>query len=111
MPHYADGTVAMVGDVVRGKGYNVKGPDGELREIVGTVVSIVPGSDSCNVKVAHVELHELPAGFTPPPYGVYRPAPGVCVVDRHGMGPVAAVIDVEYGQADHFTLVEPRLAE
>jgi hypothetical protein len=33
MPHYADGTEAKIGDVVKGKGYNTK------HEIIGKVVT------------------------------------------------------------------------
>lgn len=44
MPHYKDGTPAEVGDVVKGKGYNVK------HEIIGKVVAVKP-SDSCNLEV------------------------------------------------------------
>lgn len=45
MPHYKDGLEAKVGDVVKGKGYNV------LHEIIGKVVDVRPG-DSCNLTVA-----------------------------------------------------------
>ena len=38
MPHYKDGSSAAVGDVVKGKGYNLKDEQGELREIVGVIV-------------------------------------------------------------------------
>jgi hypothetical protein len=47
MPHYADGTEAKVGDIVRGTGYNVK------HEIIGKVVNVRSG-ESCTLSVAHV---------------------------------------------------------
>jgi hypothetical protein len=51
MPHYRDGTEAKVGDLVKGRGYNVK------HEIVGKVVNVRPGPDAqngCTLSVAHV---------------------------------------------------------
>jgi hypothetical protein len=55
MPHYADGLEALTGDIVYGTTYNRQG-----RLVVGTVVSVTPGSDSCNCIVAFVTVHELP---------------------------------------------------
>lgn len=49
MPHYADGTPANVGDFVKGKPYNTD------HEIVGTLVQITEGTDSCNCIVAFAE--------------------------------------------------------
>jgi hypothetical protein len=48
MPHYADGTEAKVGDLVRGHGHNVK------HEIIGRVVNVRPG-ESCTLSVAHID--------------------------------------------------------
>lgn len=45
MPHYKDGTDAKVGDVVRGTTFNKKG------EVLGILVSITPGTDTCNATV------------------------------------------------------------
>lgn len=53
MPHYKSGVAAVVGDLVRGTGYNVK------HEIVGVVASITPGASSCNITV----LHAVPSGM------------------------------------------------
>jgi hypothetical protein len=47
MPHYADGTEARLGDIVKGHGYNVK------HEIIGKVVNIRPG-EGCTLTVAYV---------------------------------------------------------
>lgn len=53
MPHYKDGTEAMVGDLVKGKPYNT------AREVVGEIVQITPGAESCNCVVAFAETSEL----------------------------------------------------
>lgn len=55
MPHYKDGTAAEVGDLVVGKSYNLNG-----HTIVGTVLEIIPGAESCNVRVAFVEVLTRP---------------------------------------------------
>lgn len=49
MPHYADGTEAKVGDLVKGKPYNTP------HEIVGEIVQITPSTDSCNCIVAFIK--------------------------------------------------------
>lgn len=69
MPHYKDGTPAEVGDFVKGKPYNTD------HEIVGTLVQITEGTESCNCMVAFAvaEIVDLPiyeiqkAGITLPP--------------------------------------------
>ena len=55
MPHYTDGTPAKNGDLVIGKTYNLHG-----HTIVGTVLEIIPGSASCNVRVAFVDVLTRP---------------------------------------------------
>ena len=52
MPHYADGTLAQVGDLVAGKPYNTK------HEVIGQVMQVTPG-ESCNLIVAFAETLEL----------------------------------------------------
>ena len=59
MPHLRDGDPAAVGDVVRGKPYNLKDPNGNPKEIFGTIVSITPNAESCNCTVAWIEELEL----------------------------------------------------
>jgi hypothetical protein len=49
MPHYSDGTEAKIGDLVVGKPYNVG------RVVAGEVVSVTPGTESCNLQVAFAE--------------------------------------------------------
>ncbi len=51
--HYKDGTLAKVGDMVKGKTYN------QPNVIAGTMVSITPGHDSCNCKIAYIEISDL----------------------------------------------------
>lgn len=55
MPHYEDGQECKAGDIVVGKTYNTHG-----RTIVGTVLEVIPGSDSCNVRVAFAEVSRRP---------------------------------------------------
>jgi hypothetical protein len=50
MPHYKDGTPAEIGDFVKGVPYNNGG-----KEIVGTMVQITEGTESCNCIVAFVD--------------------------------------------------------
>ncbi len=45
MPHYADGSEAKVGDVVKGTTYNRPGT------VIGLLTSITPGTESCNCQV------------------------------------------------------------
>jgi NDP-sugar pyrophosphorylase family protein len=47
MPHYRNGEEAKVGDLVKGRGYNVQ------HEIIGKVVNVRPG-ESCTLPVAYV---------------------------------------------------------
>jgi hypothetical protein len=94
MPHYADGTSAKVGDVVKGKGYNVKDEHGNLREIVGTVVHVTPGSTSCNVQVLHALQPLSPEDAK--------------LTGLHSAFVLAGRLysmNLEYGQCDHFTKI------
>lgn len=104
MPHYRDGTPAKVNDVVRGTGYNIKDAKGQPKAIVGTVVGIVPDSATCNIQVAHVVtvpgptpdvLHDSTLLF------MQRGVIGCGADGGKGRG-VGAVVQLEYGQCDHF---------
>ncbi|MGD0263554.1 MAG: hypothetical protein ABSD47_01205 [Candidatus Methylomirabilota bacterium] len=103
MPHYKDGTLAQVGDIVKGKGYNVKGPDGELKEIVGQVLEITPMATRCNVVLAYFKQKDLGTidTFKYPDGDFFPKGPGVLVTynDKSYKAIVAAV---ELGQADQF---------
>lgn len=92
MPHYKDGTQAKVGDVVRGRGYNIKG------EIEGVILNVTPGTDKCNVVVATF-ASKLDARQTS---DMHSPPEFVAGEDQfygHRFG-------IEYGQADAFEKVE-----
>lgn len=108
MPHYQDGTPARVGDVVRGKGYNVRGPDGQLREIIATVLQVTPGSDHCNVQLAYLDVVELAADVRLPQCEHFEPK-GLLHSDYHTdpKAPRHRLVRarLEYGEAGHFTLV------
>ncbi|HEV8642154.1 MAG TPA: hypothetical protein VGV13_13725 [Methylomirabilota bacterium] len=80
MPHYRDGTEANVGDVVRGRGYNIG------HEIIGKVLSITPGAETCNLSIACIAA----------PSVIYRADVG------HG---VQVVPTIEYGEAAAFEKV------
>lgn len=56
--HYKDGTEAKVGDLVKGTAYNTKNPDKSPKTIVGTMLQITPGSETCNCIVAFTEVVE-----------------------------------------------------
>jgi hypothetical protein len=53
MPHYKSGTLAAIGDIVRGKGYNIP------HEIIGKVLEISEKSDNCNLTVACVTKESM----------------------------------------------------
>ena len=103
VPHYRDGSPAAVGHVVRGKGYNLKNADGTLREFIGTVVGVTPGSESCNIQVAHIATIQFEGRMTYPHHRLYHLAGVVGSGPNGNSDPaVGAYIDVEYGQCDHF---------
>lgn len=104
MPHYKDGTEAQLGDVVKGRGYNVKGPDGKLAELVGTVVAIEPGSDTCNVEIAYHTVARLPDDFQFADHRFFEQKRDVKILTRGGRSSTVTS-SIEYGQADHFELV------
>lgn len=100
MPHYKDGTEAKIGDVVRGKGYNVEAV------IIGTVVGITPGSASCNIQVAHVVTKEFDGAYPDHNLFVQKCVIG-CGADggKAGTPKVGAGVNLEYGQCDAFEKV------
>lgn len=114
MPHYKDGTPAKPGDIVMGRGYNVK------REIVGVVQHVSPGA-TCNLQVNHVQrisLEGLSAGqiagilSDPGTKAVWR-----TVTDEAGTylrtECDALRVDTEYGECAAFSLLsrDPNSAE
>jgi hypothetical protein len=90
MPHYSDGTEAKAGDIVRGKGYNIKNEAGELAEITAVVLTVTPDAQVCNVSVLVPEEYDHTI---------------VKVVDGVSKTGAALLGRIEYGQADHFEKV------
>ena len=110
MPHYKDGTRAEVGDLVKGKSYNID------HEVVGTVVQITEGTDSCNLIVALVEAKVSPVplstllslGISPPMLS--RPKGGR--LKLFGATPlefetVVLMARYDYGETQEFEKINP----
>lgn len=89
MPHYKDGTPAKYGDIVKGRGYNVK------HEIVGKVVGLTLGTNTCNIQVAHVDAESrmvLPVW----------PDQEIANKFKHADMTPEVKASIEYGQCDAF---------
>jgi hypothetical protein len=74
---------------------------------VGTVVHLTPGSRSCNIQIAHVEVEDLPADFKAPPYPLFHQR-GVLASPCPDLGRanmVGATAGLGFGQCDAFELV------
>lgn len=95
MPHYADGAPAQIGDMVFGKPYNTP------REVVGTLVSITPGTESCNCQVAFVEVSEAETLFKGP-FGGDCQFTGINTADGRRL---AARVKTDYGETRAFTKI------
>jgi hypothetical protein len=88
MPHYKDGSPAQVGDLVKGKPYNTP------REVVGEIVSIIPGTESCNCQVAFVErVHPEARDFYVEALRLARSADGDLIF---------VTVKVDYGETKAF---------
>jgi hypothetical protein len=104
MPHYADGSPAQLGDVVMGKPYNTP------EVIVGKIVSITPGVESCNCQVAFLELIE---NFTE--FIAKQPSPIVFAKAQRNNGDgtwttVGLLPRTDYGETRAFRKIEPAVA-
>lgn len=97
MPHYKDGQVAVVGDLVKGVGYNIKDKHGNPRVIVGEVVGIEPMGAACNIRVATLAVSEVPLLVAPIANGVHWGEKG----KKYALIPV-----VEYGETTAFELID-----
>jgi len=82
MPHYKDGTEAKVGDLVKGKGYNVP------HEIIGKVVNVRQG-ENCTLSIAFV-------GISTPIYAGVNDNLGTPFARCH------VIADIEYGDTNCF---------
>lgn len=114
MPHYADGTVAKVGDNVTGKFINTDG----VR--AGTIVSITPGSESCNAQIQFTEVRPVGGVLGGDPGGLpTMPAPPQMALrdgfvravkgEQHGTsGPTFIIFTcVDYCDTNKLTKVGP----
>jgi hypothetical protein len=103
MPHYKDGTLAQVGDSVKGTGYNVKG------EIVGKVAAVNPNSESCNIQVLHVlevDLSRLSSNeYRDGQVALEAQRPGTFVFPGPGGEFKMYRINLEYGETKAFEKV------
>ena len=94
--HYANGREAAKGDLVRGRGYNVK------HEIIGKVVNLRPGP-SCNLSVAYVgfksRVHFLADSQ------LTQQSPDAPFAN------VKVEADIEFGQTDQFLAIDPETGE
>lgn len=69
--HYRDGTEAKLGDLVRGRGYNIK------HEVHGIVVGLTPGHTSCNIHIATLRAAQ-PLGLETLPHPTLVEEHGTC---------------------------------
>lgn len=100
--HYANGRAAKIGDLVRGRGYNLK------HEFTGVLVHATPASSACNCQIATV---------TSPAPGTANAYKGV-VPNLDGNGwdvlsyaSVKIEPQIEYGQLDAFLALDPATGE
>lgn len=105
--HYRDGTEAKLGDLVKGVTYNR-----DKREIVGVVVSLTPGTESCNCVVAFATIKnvELPEGQSPyvDPWPAVLAGKAYLAGDGHGgeLNKVRVILgDYDYGETRAFDLL------
>jgi hypothetical protein len=98
--HYANGRAAKVGDVVRGRGYNIK------YEIVGLLLTAQPENSACNCTVACV-THRSQL-FTALPH---TQAERVRAAKEGWSLNTQVHADLEYGQLDHFVALDVNSGE
>lgn len=105
MPHYSDGQIAKLGDLVKGKPYNFP------HEITGVVVGVVPDSESCNVRVAftrpYVQGDYLPSGYDSS--GNFLKWVQFTGYDPNVQEPQKVVCYVDYGETKAFELLERKI--
>ncbi len=95
MPHDCKGRLIEVGDMVKGRGYNVK------HEIIGPVISVTPGAESCNISLAVVFV-QRPLGD-----GLLSGSGTILTTnDGSKRGQVLVHAGCEYGQCDAFEIIQ-----
>jgi hypothetical protein len=100
--HYANGRAAKVGDLVRGKGYNIK------HEIVGLLIGANPAATTCNCTVATVtstsqvtaSVYRDPSAESPGKFRLHDGSQSLWVQ-----------ASFEYGQLDGFVAIDPSTGE
>src|SRR4051812_26306274 len=103
--HYANGRAAKVGDLVRGKGYNIK------HEIVGLLLSAHPEATACNCTVATVSIGSQIkcVGWRGQDGSIAFPH--AVVGDEKQLIPSEVVATLEYGQLDSFVALDPNTGD
>jgi hypothetical protein len=102
MPHYKDGTPAMAGDLIRGRGYNQTKEKG----CIGIATDVRPGT-ICNLTVAYLKM--VPADKVEVASHSVRLLD--VVTERGPQGEVlktramALVAETDDGQTDDFELI------
>lgn len=74
MAHYKNGAAAHIGDIARGRGYNLP------YDVQGVVVGLTPGSESCNIHLAVLRA-AVPVGTMP---GTAMATPYPTIYEEHG---------------------------
>ena len=69
--HYKDGTPARLGDIARGRGYNLP------YAVQGVVVGLNADQDQCGIHVA-VPVHHCPLGTDRAPFPMLTEEHGTC---------------------------------
>lgn len=102
--HYANGRAAKAGDLVRGKGYNIK------HEIVGLLVYANPGATACNCQVATVTKVSSVLHYA---YPNTEPTADGCIFFKGMYPPSLKGVEatLKYGQLDAFVAIDPNTGE
>lgn len=101
--HYSDGTEAKVGDLVKGTCYNTKNADGTPRVVVGEMLQITPGSETCNCQVGFFESE--PVSDEIRTYLINKGLYNVVTLAMLNAGTRRCVAKVDYSECKAFTLV------
>jgi hypothetical protein len=102
--HYANGRAAKAGDLVRGKGYNIK------HEIIGLLVYANPGASACNCKVATVTKGSGVLNNAKPE-NVTKPDGCIFLGSFDPPSFFGVLATLEYGQLDAFVAINPENGE
>jgi hypothetical protein len=98
--HYANGRAAKVGDLVRGKGYNLK------HEFTGVLLAATPESSVCNCTVATVSQRSITAILGTGGIDAIREA-----ISKGWQLATRVEAYIEYGQLDAFVALDSTTGE